>query len=177
VIIAEDLGVVPDFVRASLRRLGLPGYRVMRWDRKWHTPGQPFVDPATWPPRSVATSGTHDTEPLVTWWEGADEEERRQFLKLPRLAPLGLDKSAAWSPRFRDATLSTLFASGSQYLILPFGDVFGWPDRINTPAVISEENWCWRLPWPVDRLDAEKDVRERAAFLRDQAALSDRLRS
>src|SRR5215471_16993716 len=32
-VIAEDLGTVPDFVRASLRRLGIPGYRVLRWEK------------------------------------------------------------------------------------------------------------------------------------------------
>ena len=44
-IIAEDLGVVPDFVRASLARLSIPGYRVLRWERHWPTEGQPFKDP------------------------------------------------------------------------------------------------------------------------------------
>src|SRR6185295_8251519 len=62
-IIAEDLGVVPDFVRASLARLDVPGYKVFRWERQWHTPGEPFKDPVAYPPASVATSGTHDTEP------------------------------------------------------------------------------------------------------------------
>ncbi len=45
-IIAEDLGTVPDFVRASLRRLGVPGYRVFRWERDWNAVQHPFVDPA-----------------------------------------------------------------------------------------------------------------------------------
>ncbi len=31
--IAEDLGVVPPFVRASLRELGMPGYRVLPWEK------------------------------------------------------------------------------------------------------------------------------------------------
>ena len=38
-IIAEDLGVIPDFVRESLARLGIPGYRVFRWERHWHDDG------------------------------------------------------------------------------------------------------------------------------------------
>jgi 4-alpha-glucanotransferase len=174
VIIAEDLGVVPDFVRQSLRRLGIPGYRVMRWEREWEQPGQPFHDPAAWPGRSVATSGTHDTEPLVEWWDEADGEERREFLKLPGLATLGHDPRAPLSPALRDAILSTLFASGSQYLILPLGDVFGWPDRINTPAVISDDNWRWRLRWPVDRLEQEGEATERAAFLRQRSVSNGR---
>ena len=70
-IIAEDLGTVPDFVRASLARLGVPGFRVFRWERHWHAEGQPFRDPADYPPLSVAASGTHDTEPLAVWWDAA----------------------------------------------------------------------------------------------------------
>jgi 4-alpha-glucanotransferase len=174
VIIAEDLGVIPDFVRASLTRLSLPGYRVMRWEREWKAQGQPFRDPAAWPARSVATSGTHDTEPLVEWWRGAETIERREFLKLPPLAALGVSPAAPFTPALRDAILGALFGSGSQYLILPFGDVFGWPDRINTPAMVSDDNWRWRLPWPVDRLEAEPEALERAAFLRQRARASAR---
>src|SRR5262249_24249153 len=81
-IIAEDLGTVPDVVRASLARMAVPGYRVFRWERHWHTPGQPFRDPLEYPPTSVATSGTHDTEPLVVWWERASDEERRKVVDL-----------------------------------------------------------------------------------------------
>ncbi len=40
-IIAEDLGTVPDFVRASLARLQIPGYKVLRWEREWKQEEQP----------------------------------------------------------------------------------------------------------------------------------------
>ena len=33
-VLAEDLGTVPDFVRASLARLGVPGCKVLRWERR-----------------------------------------------------------------------------------------------------------------------------------------------
>ena len=52
----------------------------------------------------------------------------------------------------RDALLEALFASGSNLLILPIQDVFGWRDRINQPATVGDQNWTWRLPWPSDRL-------------------------
>ena len=55
-IIAEDLGTVPDFVRESLARSGVPGFRVLRWERRWHTEGQPFRDPSQYPRVSVASS-------------------------------------------------------------------------------------------------------------------------
>jgi 4-alpha-glucanotransferase len=175
VIIAEDLGVIPDFVRASLKRLQLPGYRVMRWERDWHAPAKPFHDPATWPALAVGTSGTHDTEPLAEWWTNADEDERREFLKIPALQGLGVDPTSPLTAAFRDAILHVLFASGARYVILPIGDVFGWPDRINTPAVVSDQNWRWRLPWPSDRLDQQTESCERAAFLHREAERTGRL--
>src|SRR5574340_384777 len=45
-VVAEDLGTVPDFVRASLERIAVPGYRVLRWERHWKEPGQPFREPS-----------------------------------------------------------------------------------------------------------------------------------
>ena len=32
-VVAEDLGTVPPFLRPSLERVGVPGYRVLRWER------------------------------------------------------------------------------------------------------------------------------------------------
>jgi 4-alpha-glucanotransferase len=171
-IIAEDLGVVPDFVRESLARLSIPGYRVFRWERRWHDPGQPFKDPAGYPAVSVATSGTHDTEPLVVWWEGAPIDERRAILEIPTLrTALGTDDPRAvdsreLSPALRDALLETLFAAGSDLLVLPIQDVFGWRDRINQPATIGAHNWTWKLPWSSDRLLAERESVDAAEKLR-----------
>ena len=82
-IVAEDLGTVPDFVRESLARAAIPGYKVFRWERHWHTPGQPFRDPLEYPAAAVATSGTHDTEPMTVWWAQAPLEERQAVLDTP----------------------------------------------------------------------------------------------
>jgi 4-alpha-glucanotransferase len=166
-IIAEDLGVVPDFVRHSLTRLDIPGYKVFRWEREWDAPEQPFRDPARYPALSVATSGTHDTETLASWWQAAPDAERRAFLALPGVgSDAAADPIPEWSPQFRDRVLAALYASGSDLLLLPIQDVFGWDARINTPATVSDENWTWRLPWPVDRLRAEPEAEERARVLR-----------
>ena len=84
-IIAEDLGVIPDFVRESLARLAIPGYRVFRWERHWKKENQPFRDPLEYSPVSVATSGTHDTEPLVMVVEQALEGERQAVMDIPSM--------------------------------------------------------------------------------------------
>ena len=168
-IIAEDLGTVPDFVRASLARLSIPGFRVFRWERKWHDEGKPFRDPADYPPVSVAASGTHDTEPVAVWWDAASELERRQVGELASVQRLtaGADLSTRrFDSTIRDVLLEVLFASGSDVLLLPVQDAFGWRERINEPATVTEGNWTYRLPWPVDRLDAVAEARERKAQLR-----------
>jgi 4-alpha-glucanotransferase len=170
-IIAEDLGVVPDFVRASLARQSIPGYRVLRWERHWHAEGQPFKDPAEYPESAVVTSGTHDTETLAAWWDGAPLEERQAVLAIPsvraRLTSEGQVSAAALArERVRDVLVETLVASGADLLILPIQDVFGWRDRINQPATVADSNWTWRMPWPVDRLLLEPDAVDAAARLR-----------
>lgn len=173
-IIAEDLGTVPDFVRASLDRLGVPGLRVMRWQRDWNAEGEPFLDPATYPPLSVALSGTHDTETTAEWWTQADEAERTAVVAVPHLKAAGILAGEPFSDRVRDALLATIFAARSDLLLIPVQDVFGWCDRINVPAVVSEENWSWRMPWPADRLSTEPEAMQRASFIRRLAHESGR---
>src|SRR5579871_3064907 len=174
-LIAEDLGVVPDFVRASLASLGVPGCKVLRWERDWHAPGAPFLDPSTFAPRSAAMTGTHDTEPLALWWEHAAEDERGALLALPFFAERGLiDPAACWTPALGDALLELAFRSGSDHLFIPMQDLFGWPDRINTPATVGDQNWTWMLPWPVERLSEVPEAVRRAGYLRGLAGASGR---
>jgi 4-alpha-glucanotransferase len=165
-ITAEDLGTVPDFVRGSLVRLGIPGYKVLRWEREWSAPGRPFRDPERYAIASVATTGTHDTETLVDWWERAPLEERTSVARIPFLAARSLNLTgAACDAATRDSLLEVLAASSSDLLILPVQDVFGWHDRINVPATVSDDNWRFRLPWPADDLAGRPDALERADTL------------
>jgi 4-alpha-glucanotransferase len=169
-IIAEDLGTVPDFVRESLKRLEVPGYRVLRWERHWKVPGQPFREPRKYPPASVATTGTHDTDPMAVWWETADEDERRgvgEIMRTGKLIPLDNDVGKMpFGDDVRDLLLQLLFDSGSNYLILPVQDIFGWKDRINLPATLSSDNWTYRLPWPSEQLTEQPLATERSERLR-----------
>jgi 4-alpha-glucanotransferase len=133
-LIVEDLGSIPPFVRESMERLGLPGLKVLRWERHWDREGQPLIRPQDFPEQSVATTGTHDIEPLAATPEGATEESRTEIVQ-------------------------SLLSAASSLTLIPLQDVFGWTDRINTPAVVDDVNWTWRLPWPVDTwLDREDTV-------------------
>ncbi len=166
-VVAEDLGTVPDFVRASITELGVGGYKVLRWERHWHLPGRPFVSPSQYPARSVATTGTHDTQTLAVWWEEAALEDRHALAEvLHRAGIAALDPSAPWSDGLRDAILCLMATAASDHLFFPIQDVFGWRDRINTPATVGDHNWTWRLPWAVDEWADRPDTVERASFLR-----------
>jgi 4-alpha-glucanotransferase len=142
----EDLGTVPDFVRASIARLGLPGYKVLRWEA---------MNPVHYPAVSVAMTGTHDTETLAVWWDSMAPEERNRFPALP----------PQFDAAVRDRLLELMFNAGSNLLLLPLQDIFGWRDRINHPATISDDNWTYALPWPVDELIHHPEAVERASRL------------
>jgi 4-alpha-glucanotransferase len=165
-IIAEDLGDVPGFVRDALAERHVPGLKVLRWERHWDEPQQPFRDPRTYPRDSVATTGTHDTVTLAEWWDAAGLDERRLCARIPALTEAGLQADAPFSPAVRDALLRGVFASGSDFALLPMQDAFGWRDRTNDPASGEAGNWTWRLPWPVEELMTEPEALERADFLR-----------
>ncbi len=164
-ILAEDLGTVPDWVRHSLAGLGVPGYRVLRWEMD----GSVFRDPAHWPELSVATTGTHDTETLAAWWDGLFEEERWALRSIPSL-------HADWEgvPPFdasvHDAILELLYASPSRLVLLPIQDLFGLRDRINVPGTIGPENWSFRLPWDVDAMSADPFVMHHTRSAAERAA-------
>jgi len=181
-VVAEDLGVVPDFVRASMAKLDVPGCKVFRWERRWNTEGHPFVDPADYPVRSVAVTGTHDTEPMAIWWSAAAAAERAAAAGVAGAGAILRDELSAlapgtpgdeMSPAVRDALLEVVYAAASDLVIVPLPDAFAWSDRINTPAVVDDVNWTWRLPWPLEEFDDKAETAEASRRLR---ALAERHR-
>jgi 4-alpha-glucanotransferase len=171
-VIAEDLGTVPDFVRESLTRCGVPGYRILRWEREWKQEGQPFKDPTTWAALSVGTTGTHDTEAVAEWYEAMDPAERRALLALPALAPLAARGARTFDEGVRDALLDLVYRSGSELLLLPFQDALGSRERVNTPGTVHEGNWSYRMAMEVAELANDVATTQR---LRGLAARSGRL--
>ena len=176
-ILAEDLGTVPDFLRESLNELGVPGYKVLRWERAWQTHGHPFLDPRGYAALSVTTTGTHDTESLAEWWDAAPREERVEALKVPDLAGAGFTADSPFADGLRDALLAAIYRSGANLVLLPIQDIFGWRDRINVPGTVGSENWTWRLPFSVGELLTRPDAAERAGFLLGLARETGRLAS
>jgi 4-alpha-glucanotransferase len=164
-VIAEDLGVIPPFVRQTLADLGMPGYRVIPWERDGHH----FRDPAHFPAGSVATWSTHDTAPITSWWDDLSPEDQGQ-LAHRAAAPAG----AAEEPRTL-ALLRSLFHAGSDMTLVLAQELLGERVRINTPGTVGEANWTYRLPRPIEELEADGKVGARLDAVRRAVEESGRL--
>jgi 4-alpha-glucanotransferase len=154
-VVAEDLGSLPGYLRPSLERLGIPGYRVLRWEKE----NDRFRDPAGWPALSVATNGTHDTDSQADWYDGLSPAERATLIAdVPALH--GLDPQQRFDDRVRDALLSAIASAGSALSLVSIQDALGTRERINVPGQ-AEGNWRYRLATDIETLRADTATNER----------------
>jgi 4-alpha-glucanotransferase len=154
--IAEDLGVVPPFVREVLKELGMPGYRVLPWERD----GAKYRDPRAFPAASVASWSTHDTAPIDLWWDEFTDAERAQLA-----ARAGIDPKVPADTRTL-ALLGDLYRASSELALVLGQELIGSRDRLNTPATVGPQNWSWRLPAPLEDLESDPLVSARLDAIR-----------
>ena len=153
-----------DHRRGSRHRSRLRA-RVARAPRRSRLPrvplGAPLAHAGAAVPRSVRVSAASRSRRRARttpsrWSSGGSrrrDDERRKVSALPHDPAARRRRRsrrrAVTTPTVRDVLLEALFASGSDLLLLPIQDVFGWRDRINEPATVTDDNWTYRLPWPV----------------------------
>jgi 4-alpha-glucanotransferase len=181
-VVAEDLGTVPEGFREKLARAAILGMRVLWFERDARGG---FLPPQKWDAQAAALSTTHDLPTLAGWWSGHDLKWRRR-LKLdakPEKArhERQRDRKRLWAslkktssargpmpdqpPVFVDAAFAALAAAPSPLKLLPIEDFLGEKEQPNIPGTISEHpNWRRRLRTakPFDN----KAARRRAAILR-----------
>jgi 4-alpha-glucanotransferase len=157
-IIGEDLGVIPPFVRKSTPKLGVPGYKVLIWEKDDVNGREVFRDPTTFPALSLSCFGTHDTPSVATWWEGLSDVERAAVKALPGLAPLADTLGPTFTPAVHQALVDLLCQSGSDLVLFLLQDILGTKHRINTPSTVGAHNWTYRLPATVAELRADPGV-------------------
>jgi 4-alpha-glucanotransferase len=163
--IAEDLGVIPPFVRDSLRELEMPGYRVLPWEKD----DEVFRDPVAFPRGSVASWSTHDTAPIDAWWPDLPERDRARLAERASTAA-GAEDDAGRSI----ALLGDLYRARSDLALVLVQELLGSKERINTPAVVGPQNWSWRLPRPIEDLERDPAVVARFEAVRGLVAESGR---
>ena len=165
-VIAEDLGVIPPFVRETMTRLGLPGYKVLPWEKDEHFMSR---DPRGFPELSVATWSTHDTQPITAWWDELEPWERERLAALDKI-PVDLPEEER-----ELALLKLLFSARSELTLVLVNELLGDKSRINTPGTVNDRNWTWRLPRPIEELAEDPKTAERFAAIRRLVAASNRI--
>jgi len=168
-VIAEDLGVVPNYVPPTLQKLEIPGFRIPSLFRE-HDGA--FSDPQRYPRLSVAQPATHDHPPLAAGWAecwqnidaGKDVENSR--LELRRLMEFtGLRDSEPpreFTEEIQEAFTRAVLQSPSWLVIFLITDVYGWPARFNTPGSVAATNWSYRIEPTVAGLDQDSVLRRKA---------------
>ena len=156
-VVGEDLGTVPDYVRPSLRSLGIAGFKIPQWE---NDPDHRSIPGSAYERISVATYATHDHKPLRALWEEAFEKRcdtsdqaRHDLAKIAEFAGLVLPgESTNYSRDFYPAIFEALFRSESWIAIVMITDLLGRKDRFNVPGTAANSNWTRRLHTTVGKL-------------------------
>ena len=136
-MIAEDLGVITDSVRALVEKSEYPGMRVLQF--AFLGDGNSPHLPHNYPSNCVAYTGTHDNNTLLGYvWELTPAARERM------LQYFGYDGDD-WN-RCYPKILQSMLASHAGTVIFPVQDLllYGSDTRLNTPGR-AEGNWAYRL--------------------------------
>lgn len=163
-IVAEDLGIIDDGVRALLKKTGYPGMKVF----EFAFDGNPENDylPSNFGRNCVVYTGTHDNEPLRAFIETMDAPTRKRFKKELEKQCLLFDVPCIVETIEDECKtiIQLLFASKANRVIVPMQDVLfmGVESRLNAPSTLSGDNWTFRF--------LESDFkRGKAAWLKEMA--------
>jgi 4-alpha-glucanotransferase len=78
IIVGEDLGIVPSYIRPTMSRHGLHRMYVLRYELADNAPDTVGHIPRS----SVASLNTHDMPPFASFWEDLDIGERKSLGQL-----------------------------------------------------------------------------------------------
>ena len=166
--IGEDLGSVPQDIKQTLFKLGICGTRIPRWERHWDSDGS-FIPFDEYPPLSVTSLSTHDSDTLALWWKHSPKEAQAfaQFL--------GLSFTPTLSEEDQRYILQLSHKTSSIFHINLLNDYLALcPDlvsknlqyeRINIPGRISKHNWVYKVQPSIERLSTHEKFNENISFI------------
>jgi 4-alpha-glucanotransferase len=146
-VIAEDLGLITDEVRALLKATGFPGMKVLQFAFGGGA-DNPYLPHNYLDPNCVVYTGTHDNDTTRGWFTSLSESERGSVTRYLRTD----------ADHIADDLIREALGSTARIAIIPLQDVLdlGSEARFNTPGA-PEGNWAWRvLP---DQLKPDKAAR------------------
>jgi len=198
-VIGEDLGTVPDWIREQLAQARVLSYRVFYFERGADGAMKP---PGDYPVRSLAVATTHDLPTLAGFWSGEDlhvrsglgtfpddaarhqawEERHRDkvhilnALKRENLLPPGVTEDLATVPAMTTELCQAihlyLSRTPSCIVLANLEDGLGELSQTNLPGTIdSHPNWTRKYAVRVDEMFCDERLRQLGAALRSTRPL------
>lgn len=146
-IVAEDLGIVTDEVRAAIRETGYPGMKILQ--HAFNEDPCNEHKPSNYEAHIVAYTGTHDNETLLERVSATHGRERtvmeRSLREEAKRAGVRCDTRS--DRAICNTMLRLLYASRAETVIFPLQDALpvAKEGRINKPSTVSPENWTYRF--------------------------------
>jgi len=194
VVIGEDLGTVPDWIRDQLKQAKILSYRVFYFERmrdgSWKGPGE-------YPGQALAVVTTHDLPTLTGYWSGEDlrirgglghftddaarrkawdERDREKImilgaLKREGLLPDGITEDLATVPVMTPALCQAIHVylakTPAWIVIANLEDGLGEISQTNMPGTVEDHpNWSRKYRLQVDELIRDDQLRRLGDALR-----------
>ena len=151
-LIAEDLGIVTDEVRALRDRFDLPGMVVLQFAFGLDPESRNY-QPHRFRRRCIVYPGTHDNDTIVGWWKDQGSASSTR-------TPEQIEKERAFVMTYIGSNgrqihwdmIRTALSSPADVAIIPAQDLLGLGSeaRMNMPGT-AQGNWRWRLTRPLPR--------------------------
>jgi 4-alpha-glucanotransferase len=193
-VIGEDLGTVPDWVREQLAKARVLSYRVFYFERGGEGA---WKSPRDYPVQSLAVATTHDLPTLTGFWSGEDlqvraglgaftddaarrrawEERQRDkagilsALKQEGLLPNGVTEDSSTAPAMTTdlcrAIHIYLARTPSCIVLVNLEDGLGELSQTNLPGTVdSHPNWIRKYAVRVDEILCDERLQQLGAVLR-----------
>ncbi|WP_193178029.1 4-alpha-glucanotransferase [Oricola nitratireducens] len=156
-IIGEDLGNIPEGLRADLDTSGILGCRVAIFERDWHG-SRGFLPSSSYDAQTLASFASHDLPTWLGWRKGLDIAWRERLGHMdPGAAQFETEQRHGDVAAFDDMvgdhsgspdTMHAFLANASSRLVaLQVEDILGVEEQANLPGTVFEHaNWRRRLP-------------------------------
>jgi glycogen operon protein len=162
IVIGEDLGTVPEGLRARLQTANVLSYRMLWFERD----GIRFRPPTDYPALSAACLSSHDLVPFLGWAANAPPEERRALIDAIERQGLEAGESAA---DLMAAAHALVAKSPSALLLVQADDLAGETKPLNVPGTDRERpNWRHRFAGAIEDLPASPLARRVIAAVRKE---------
>jgi len=150
--IAEDLGVIPDFVKKFIADSHLVGTKVIRWERYWHQGGA-MIPFNKYPHFSMTTLSTHDTTFMFEEWN-LDQTLSKGLCDL-----FQIPYTKVCNITIQDFILKKAHQSESLFIINMIQEYLYLSNdfknklyRVNDPSLLEARNWEVKMAIPLESL-------------------------